>query len=206
MNPRDPDPAPPLDPRIVDAMRLSEDTRSDDFPDIATHPDDRSEVWMTWASYDGYRDEVRLARYDNDEQRWATWTQLPGVSGDVWKPRLAFDADNRVWIIWSQRVEDDFDLYARWYDGTIFGPLNRLTDAPQSDFDHDVAYRDGAIHLAWQAFRGSQSDVYYMAYREKGWGEEVVVSTSDRNDWEPAVAVDSTGTAIVAWDTYDKGR
>ena len=101
MTPRDPEPEPPLDPRIVEAMRLTEDTRSDDFPDIVTNPMDRSEVWMTWSSFDGYLDEVRLARYDNASGRWGTWTQVPGVSGDVWKPRLAFDARGRVWTIWS---------------------------------------------------------------------------------------------------------
>ena len=206
MTPRDPEPEPPLDPRVVDTMRLTEDTRSDDFPDIVTNPLDRSEVWMTWASFDGYRDEVRLARFDNDEERWGTWTQVPGVSGDVWKPRLAFDATGRIWIVWSQQADGNFDLYARWYDGNIFGSLHRLTNAPQSDFDQDVAFRDGTIHIAWQAFRGKQSDIYYMAYANGAWGEEILVSASPRNDWEPAVAVDSQGTAIVAWDTYDKGR
>ena len=206
MTPRDPEPEPPLDPRIVDPVRLTEDTRSDDFPDIVTHPSDRSVAWLTWSSFDGYRDEVRLARYDTENERWATWTQVPGVSGDVWRPRLAFDGEGRIWILWSQQVDGNFDLYGRWYDGTIFGPLQRLSDAAQSDFDHDVAFRDGSIHVVWQAFRGKQSDVYYMAYRDDAWGEEILVSASPANDWEPAVAVDSQGSAIVAWDTYDKGR
>lgn len=206
MKPRDPEPEPPLDPRIVDVMRMTEDTRSDDFPDIVTNPADRSEVWLAWASYDGFRDEVRLARYDNDEQRWSTWTQLPGVSGDVWKPRLAFDERGRLWTVWSQQVDGNFDLYARWYDGTIFGPLQRLTSAPQSDFDHDVAFRNGKIHLAWQAFRGKQSDIYYIAYDDGGWGQELLVSDSAQNDWEPAIAADSQGHVTVAWDTYDQGR
>ena len=185
---------------------MTEDTRSDDFPDIVTNPADRSEVWMTWSSFDGFLDEVRLARYDNANRRWGTWTQVPGVSGDVWKPRLAFDAQGRVWTIWSQQVDGNFDLYARWYDRTIFGPLHRLTNSGQSDFDHDVAFRDGKIHLAWQAFRGAQSDIFHMAYEDGKWGEETLVSVSPRNDWEPAVAIDSRGVGIVAWDTYDKGR
>lgn len=206
MEPRDPEPEPPLDARIVDAMRMTEDTRSDDFPDIVSNPADRSEVWMAWASFDGYLDEIRLARYDNDKGRWGTWTQVPGVSGDVWRPRLAFDGKGRIWIVWSQQVNGNFDLYARWYDGTTFGRRHRLTSEPQSDFDHDVAFRDGRIHIAWQAFRGNQSDIYHMAYSDGAWGAATLVSDSSRNDWEPAVAVDSQGTAIVAWDTYEKGR
>ena len=206
MTPRDPEPEAPLDPRIYEVMRMTEDTRSDDFPDIASNPKDRSEVWATWASYDGYRDEVRLARYDTEKDRWATWTQVPGVSGDVWKPRLAYDDQGRIWTIWSQQVEGNFDLYARWYDGSTFGPLERLTSAPQSDFDHDVAFRDGTIHIAWQAFRGPQSDVFHMKRADGQWSGKTRISESQANDWEPAVAMDSKGVAIVAWDTYDKGR
>ena len=206
MEPRDPEPEPPLDPRIVDVIRMTEDTRSDDFPDIVTNPADRSEAWLAWSSYDGYRDEIRLARYDTSSDRWATWTQVPGVTGDLWKPRLAFDGDGRLWVVWSQQVEGNFDLFARWYDGRTFGPLERLTTSSGSDFDHDVAFRDGRIHIAWQAFRGGQSDIYHIVFGPEGWGEETKVSASGRNDWEPAVAVDSAGVAHVAWDTYDKGR
>ena len=32
------------------------------------------------------------------------------------------------------------------------------------------------------------------------------VSTSKANDWRPAVAVDATGAAWIAWDTYDAGN
>ena len=45
-----------------------------------------------------------------------------------------------------------------------------------------------------------------MAYTNGDWGQATLVSSSLRNDWEPAVAADSQGIAIVAWDTYDKGR
>ena len=206
MTPRNPEPEPALDPRIVDAMRMSEDTRSDDFPDITANPQDRSEVWMMWMNFDGCQDEVRLARYENDKQRLGAWTQVPGDSGDVWKPRLAFDGQGRVWTVWAQQVNGNFGLYARWCNGRIFGPLQRLTSALRSHFDHDVAYRDGTIHLAWQAFRGAQSDIFHMAYDDGQWGEELRVGDSPSNDWEPSVPVDSQGIAIVAWDTYDKGR
>ena len=207
MKPRDPEPEPPLDPRIVDVMRMTEDTRSDDFPDIVTNPADRSEVWLAWASYDGFQDEVRLARYDNEKQRWSTWTQLPGVSGDVWKPRLAFDEHGRLWTVWSQQVDGNFDLLRALVRRHDFRPSAAADQrAGNRTSDHDVAFRDGKIHLAWQAFRGKQSDVYYMAYEDGTWGQELLVSDSDQNDWEPAIAADSQGHVTVAWDTYDQGR
>ena len=57
-----PAPVPESDPRFQNVIRLSDDTRSDDFPVIASHPGNREEVWVAWTSYGGRRDEIRLAR------------------------------------------------------------------------------------------------------------------------------------------------
>ena len=43
-------------------------------------------------------------------------------------------------------------------------------------------------------------------YAGDRWGEEINVSQSAVNDWDPAVAVDSSGRAWVAWDSYRAGK
>src|SRR5205807_251526 len=40
----------------------------------------------------------------------------------------------------------------------------------------------------------------------KTWGPETRVSTSDSNDWEPAVALDRRGVAWISWDSYHTGN
>jgi hypothetical protein len=105
------------------------------------------------------------------------------------------------------QVDGNFDLYARWFDGKEWGPLDRLTSAPQADFDHRVATDgQGRIWVAWQGFRNGQSDIFLISYDGQSWGKEVRISDSPRNDWEPALAVDSRGAVTVAWDTYDRGN
>ncbi|MBI1791172.1 MAG: hypothetical protein HYR60_26890 [Acidobacteria bacterium] len=207
MNPRQAEPEPPADTRITSAMRMTDDTRSDDFPDIASNPKDRSEVWCVWLSYSGRQDRLHLARYNPAAQNWGAWNLVPGSTGDVWRPKLAFDAGGRVWVIWSQQRDGNFDLYARWYDRANWGPLERLTSAPQADFDHRVATdSQGHIWIAWQGFREGQSDIFLAHYDGQKWSPEIKVSDSLRNDWEPAIAVDSSGAVAIAWDTYDQGN
>src|SRR5579862_6675270 len=53
MNPREPGPEPPLDPRVTNPIRMTDDTTSNDFPDIASNPRDRGEVWCVWQAYSG---------------------------------------------------------------------------------------------------------------------------------------------------------
>ena len=189
-------------------IRLSDDTRSDDFPVIASNPGNREEVWVAWTSYGGRRDEIRLSRHDPDTGRWGTWNPVPGVSGDVWRPSLIVTGE-RVWIIWSQQdlYAANFDLYARWFDGRQWGPLVRLSSNPQGDFDQTATVdAQGRLHLAWQSFREGQSEIFYRRHDVAGWSPEVQVSASPANDWAPSLAVDSRGTGWVAWDTYREGN
>ena len=87
------------------------------------------------------------------------------------------------------------------------GRLERLTEAPEGDFDQQAVARagDGTLHLVWQGFRGGQSDISTRASTATHGRGELRLSTSDANDWAPTVAVDSKGNAHVFWDTYDRG-
>jgi hypothetical protein len=204
-------PAPYLepDPRFKETMRLTTDMRSDDFPHIASNPLDRSQVWSVWQSYSGRRDQIQLMPYLTGYNVWSTHNTVPGVSGDVYRPQVAFDGAGRVWVIWAQQelFEGNFDLYARYFDKDHWGPLNRLTSAPEGDFNHAVGQgADGSIHVVWQGFRDGQSDIFHMALTDGTWSQERLISASDRNDWTPAVAVDRRGRAHIAWDSYDAGN
>ncbi len=201
----EPEPAP--DPRISSALRMTDDTRSNDFPVIASNPKNRDEVWCGWLSYSGRADEFRLARYDAATKSWGAWNRVPESNGDIWRPQLAFDGQGRVWAIWAMQVNNNFDLYARWFDGKTWGPLERLSSAPQSDFDAQAASdSQGRVWVAWQGFRNGQSDIFLTWHDGKKWAPEMLISDSPRNDWEPAIAVDSRGHVVVAWDTYDRGN
>ena len=208
-HPRQPAPYPDLDPRFHDAVRMSEDFRSDDYPSIVSNHDNRKEVWMAWASYSGRREKIRLARRNPESGLWGHWNPVPGVTGDVWRPTLAFDAGGRLWVVWAQQdlFAANFDLYGRWFDGEHWGRLERLTSAPEGDFNHQIARGpDGTLHLVWQGFREGQSDIFYMSYDGKAWSQERRISTSEANDWTPAVTVGSNGAVQVAWDSYDRGN
>lgn len=206
-NPRTPAPEPPADPRITEATRMTDDTRSDDFPHIVSNPQNRAEVWCAWLSYSGRQDRVHLAKYVPAANNWGAWSVVPGSIGDVWRPQLAVDGKGKLWVSWAMQVNGNFDLYARTYDGEHWGALQRITTAPQGDFDHRmVVAPDGKVYVAWQGFRNGQSDIFLTSYDGARWSEEVRISNSGRNDWAPAIAVDSKGTVAIAWDTYDRGN
>ncbi len=178
--------------------------RSDDLPDIAAAPD--GSLWVVWMSHSDRRDEISLRQ--SREGIWSNVVMVPGTSGDVWLPQVAVDGENRPWVVWSARRNDNWDLFARRFDpeAESWGKLLRLTDHHLPDINPHLASRNGRLALVWQGFRGRESDIFLRTYSDGNWSEQVQVSGRPGNDWNPAVAIDSLGAAWIAYDSYRNGN
>ena len=190
--------------RLPDAVNLSDGTAEDDYPSVAVGKDSRA--WAVWQSYFQDQDEVRLAKY---EDNWRTYTTLPGVSGDVWRPQVAIGPENRPTVVWSQQVDGNFDLYACTLDPVTktWSKMLRLSSHPNPDIDHHfISSEDGNQWLVWQGFHGDNSDIYLRHHDGSGWSEEIRVTEDPANDWEPRIAVNGSGKAYIVWDTYRNGN
>jgi hypothetical protein len=191
--------------RLPSHTRLSGELRENDFPDIAAAPD--GTLWAVWVSYSGGRDELHLAQFRNGV--WHAPTPVPGVSGDVWRPRVALEADGAVWVVWAQQAAGNWDLQAAALRGDAWLPPQRLTSDPGVDFNVRVATGpDGRLRAVWQGVRGGVSHIWSLERdrRGDGWSNAVAISEGPGNDWNPAVAVDSAGRTHVVWDTYRNGN
>ncbi|MCC6540414.1 MAG: hypothetical protein IT162_22900, partial [Bryobacterales bacterium] len=180
--------------RTPDRVRLTDN----DYPSIAVTRD--NVIWVAWQGFDLEGDRV--------------FAQPPGAraphavsrkGADVFRTAIAADSEGKVWVVWSERVDDNWDLYARSFDGTSWSSTHRLTTASQPDAQHQMA-RDGAgrLHLVWQGWRDNRAGVFHKQYDvENGWSAETRVSAPDApNCWEPALTIGEGGALAVAWDQY----
>jgi hypothetical protein len=177
------------------------------------------EYWLAWVAYatrkrDGHNytggDQIMIAR-SRDGQHWETQQPLT-APGDHFRVALAEDGRGHVWCVYAwqkQQETGNFDLYAREYDGKAWSREQQLTSSPFPDHFHRMASsKNGNVYLVWIGFRpGSeggapQSDVLLRVLSNGRWGDEVNISQSGENDWEPAVSADSSGRAWIAWDSY----
>src|SRR5262245_34367729 len=187
---------------LPSSSRLTADASEDDFPSVAEARD--GTAWAVWASFNGKLDEIRLRRYQKGA--WATFTDVPGVEGDVWKPQVAVDGRGRPWIVWSEQIAGNWDLYARSLEGETWGPRVRLTDDHGQDINpHLVGDSAGDLHVVWQGYRGGDFNIYIRSFRGNEWGVPSAVTEARGNDWEPAVASDGHGRLAVVWDSYRNG-
>ena len=105
--------------------------RQDDLPSIAIGPD--GSAWEAWLSFGGDRDDVAIRQYKDGA--WGTLQWVPGTSGDSWLPQVAVDMKNRVWVVWSQMKDNNWDIYARRFDPAKqeWGALEQLTTSAFPD-------------------------------------------------------------------------
>ncbi|HEX3872021.1 MAG TPA: hypothetical protein VHV77_16365 [Pirellulales bacterium] len=202
----------------------------DDFP--ATAKDADGNVWLAYVEYtpgadlvmdrvkDGNYDllvpksngdRVRLMKFDGNN--WSDPMDVTDEKLDIWRCAIAVDGNGVVNVVWSQKEDDDWNLYARQYYPSKKGKAawskrRKLTDNDGSDFQV-VATTDsnGKVWLAWQSWRKDNYDIVLASLEDDGdLGETTIVSSSPKNDWTPSIAADKSGNVYVVWDTYDKGN
>lgn len=176
------------------------------------------EYWMAWV---GYKTKSRRGHFIEGGDRVMVARSRDGVNwsipkpvtppGDHFRVALGEDGQGRIWCVYGlqkQLEAGNFDLFARTFDGAWSAP-QQLTSHPLPDTFHRMASdRQGNLYLVWMGFRPHsegappQSDVFLRVRTEQGWGEEINVSQSADDDWEPAVAVGDDARAWIAWDSY----
>ena len=134
------------------------------------------------------------------------WSRAEEIirQGDIFHCAAAAGAED-LWVFWSERQNDRWQIWGRQKRGAAWRLPERLAAEGSNPFVRAASSPDGQIFLVWQSFRGGQSDIYLRVFRAGSWSDEMRVSESPANDWEPAVAAGADGSAYIAWDSYDKG-
>lgn len=147
--------------------------------------------------FNGNGDQVMLAKMSGGQMVFVS--KVSPSLGDVSRPALGSSAGG-IAITWSEQRHGNWDVYSRSYNpaNASFESEQRITDDPGQDINVVAA----AGYVAWQGRRGDNFDIFAAKIGE----EPVRVSTSKANDWQPSIAVDSSGAAWIAWDTYDAGN
>ena len=182
---------------------VSGDEEHADWASAAVSPG--GDLWIAWSAYDRRgSDSIRARR--RTESGWEETVEVSPRPGDFLKTAIAIEPSGRVWIAWSARVDENFDIYARsWHEGR-WEPTTRLTSGPQPDIHHRLAADSaGRVHLVWQSFRTGDANIYLKTFDGRRWSAPIAVTTHEANDWEPDVAIDDQDRLFIVYDTYRHG-
>jgi len=184
-------------------QKLSTPQYEDDEPAIAALSD--GSLAVAWVAYQNQADRVLLRTLHNGV--WSEAEEVTPQTGDIFRCSVVAGADNRVWVFWSQRDNDHWQISSRERRDGKWQPPETIAQAGSNTFHRAAASPSGQIAVVWQSYRNGQSDIYLKVRSSQGvWSQEARLSDSLANDWEPSVAVGGDGVVYAAWDTYARGN
>jgi len=150
-------------------------------------------------------DQVFVMRYASG--KWSDPIPVSPPRGDLYRPTVAVDGSNCVWVFWSANSGGNFDIFAAPVQAGRAGKPQQLTTERGSDIN-PVAATDsnGQVSVAWQAFRGGRSQIRAARQQGTSFSPEITVAASAGNEWNPAIAASSSGEVAIAWDSYRNGN
>jgi hypothetical protein len=204
--------------------QLTNSPDEDDFPACAVAPD--GTIWCAYVAYKhgspiavedvhsgkfdslatkGHGDQIKLMKFDGKE--WSAAMDVTELGLDVWRPTVAVDGKGSVWVVWSQKDKDDWNLHARSYDAKT----NRWSDAQSVTTEvgadtNAVAFtsKSGIVWVAWMRWENTD-----FAMRAQSLGSNRATRRTRNfggsNEWHPSIATDSKGKVYIAFDTYTSG-
>ena len=190
--------------RVPHALEMADESTQDDYPALATGPDNR--IWCAWIAHKDGQETLQI-RWKDGPGEWSTAQAFPDGPGDYYQVALVALAPRSVLAVWSATVDGNVDLYSRLFTDGAWSPAQRLTRAAGPDtFPKLAAGKDGEAFLVWQSAGQTKTDISVMTYGAGRWSEAQKVTEHPASDWEPAIAVNSRGEAAVAWDSYRHGN
>ncbi|HEV2445128.1 MAG TPA: hypothetical protein VGS58_04370, partial [Candidatus Sulfopaludibacter sp.] len=160
-------------------------------------------AWLAWQLYQDGGDRILTSH--STAAGWSTPEPLTEGGRDLFRTAIAQDARGRIWVVWSERTGEVWDLTARVFDGRSWSAPRTLTNGNGPNFFHRLARdRAGNLHLVWVAWLNAESHVMWSKLEGDTWSAAREISGASA--WMPDAAADSQGNLYVAWDSYRTGN
>ena len=196
--------------------RINTTTASDQYEPAITALADGGYV-VTWISryQDGSGWGIYAQRYDINGSALGAETRInTATDSDQYQPAITALADGGYVVTWQSRYQDgsSYGIYAQRFDsaGTAVGAETRIntTTADTQEAPAIMALADGGYVVTWTSFGqdGSGYGVYAQRYDLNGsalGAETRINTTTDSNQYQPAITALADGGYVVTWMSQD---
>ncbi|MBI5169149.1 MAG: hypothetical protein HZA61_06650 [Candidatus Eisenbacteria bacterium] len=169
-------------------------------------------------AWEDWRSSITIHAQRIDASGAARWTAngmaLSASSSPQFDPACVEDGQGGAFVVWAQQGLVTYDIAGQHVqsDGTLAWGANGATiSAVAAAQVHPVVCRDGSdgAYVAWEDHRGADSDVYAQRlgyFGNTAWltgGQPVCTVAGDQ--WQPMIAQDGMGGALLAWTDQRAG-
>jgi hypothetical protein len=172
-----------------------------DYPSLAAASD--GSFWAAWQAYQDGGDHVYIRQ--STSSGWSEPQRLTGEKVDVFRTAAAEDSKSRIWVVWSERSGDQWDLIGRRFDQGRWHPRQKITSGNSPNIFHRLIAAPGRDpYLVWVGHENGASHVYWSRLEGDAWSPPQ--TASGPSAWHPEAALDSRGNLWVTWDSYRNGN
>ena len=129
--------------------------------------------------------------------------------GNATDPHIDMNINGKAVAVWQQSDGTRDNMWANTYDGNTWGTAQLIETNNAGNVGYaDVAINDNGEAIAvWHQFDGTRNNVWANTYNGNTWGTAQLIETNNAgNAFEPKVAIDSSGRALVLWNQIENGK
>ncbi|VAX26455.1 putative esterase [hydrothermal vent metagenome] len=185
----------------------TDDTGNALDPQMALDPNGNAIV--TWRQWDGTRWNIWANRFVPGTG-WGTAEKIEtDDTGHAVSPQVALDPKGNAIVTWEQSDGTRTDVWAnRFLPSTGWGTAEKIeTDDAGDASDPQVALDpNGNAIVTWEQSDGTRTDVWANRFVPGiGWrtAEKIEIDDDSVFNFNPQVALDPNGNAIVTWQQWD---
>lgn len=162
--------------------------------------DGAGNAWAIWRLMSGIEKVIQVSRFE-PSVGWFSIAQamtLSDTTKDAYYPIVSSNTQGTTLACWTWDTQVQAALYDVWSTPTT---LSEQGAAQTSGVIDDRGYAT----VTWQRFDVDHYQIEVATYAHGIWSPAVVLSDSTHNAYNPQVAVNGQGDAIVVWFEDDNG-
>jgi len=188
---------------------------NENYPAIAMNAN--GNILVTWEDSRNGNSDIYAQRYDDNGNSIGNNFKVNDNIGNTVEnyPAVAMDSNGNYIITWEDSRNNNSDIFAQRYDsnGNTLGINFRVNDddGNESQYAPAIAIDDtGTIIITWKDFRNGNIDIYAQLYDSNGSPIDSNFKVNDNvgntNESRPAVAINSNGNFVIAWEDTRNGN
>jgi hypothetical protein len=164
-------------------------------------------VHFVW--YDNRDGNFEIYYKSFDGTAWSEDLRLTSDPGISESPVVVVASNGSVHVVWDDNRSGKFEIYHKVYDGVSWSGDERLTPASIVASAPSAAADDsGRVDVTWQdrPTSNDSTEIYWRRFNGADWGTVKRLTNAAGASQNARIAVDSRGSAHVAWQDSRDGN
>lgn len=176
-------------------------------PEMLLFPGGGVIVWTQFVKKGVWKVMARILR-NGVPQKLLTVSETEAIA---WKPSLARDSQNNIWIVWEEKSNNYFQIKARILKDDRLSRVIQISEIKDKDNCRPAIAptKDGKVWIAWDRLDSPGNAniiIRQLSPNEEFATKEIPVTHTAGLDVAPSVAVDSADRLWIAWHSNRWGK